>query len=212
MDFVRHNAFGYPLYKFVINKKGYNKKEITKNIEANFKISKHRNNYDTDSYIHQGYNDFDNKKFINVDFSQVTPLYVEAVKRMLEDITHKSFKFTLKIINYACIGNGQFMTRHNHVGADFNAVHYMQYDKGTHTSTRFCNPNSSTLYTKQTYPILHSYLDSTNPNNSWFFPKFSLNTEEDDFIIIPACLEHEVPMQKSNKKRITVVMNISLTN
>jgi hypothetical protein len=61
-------------------------------------------------------------------------------------------------------------------------------------------------------PKMHAHVDSHDPDNSYLYDDWSLPIEEDDFIIAPSVLRHEIPKQEATKDlRITIVTNVSIT-
>ena len=56
---------------------------------------------------------------------------------------------------------------------------------------------------------LYNVLDNTEADNSYMWKQFLFPVKEDDMIIFPASLNHEVsPQKKTNKPRITIATNI----
>ena len=103
------------------------------------------------------------------------------------------------------------MQSHYHDNSDFTAVHYLKFDKEKHKPTIFENKNTYVSYLKNLRPELLNLLDSSDLNNSWAREYWSFNIEEDDFCITPSFLHHFVPVQTSDKIRITIVLNIYLS-
>ena len=67
------HIFSLPVYKYNIDKNCYNKKEIIKTIEDNYKKEKTRNNWEVgnslkQSNLHHIHGDWDNKKFKELSY------------------------------------------------------------------------------------------------------------------------------------------------
>jgi tetratricopeptide (TPR) repeat protein len=212
MDLIKNvTLFGFPVMSTKIDKKAYNKKSIISTIEKNFKLNKKRNLWDKTSVLHHAYGDFSNPKYHKVNFSILLPLYQKALVAMFDKMTLRgTFHFDFSIVNYTCLSNSQYMHAHLHMGADFTAVHYIQFDKKHHTPTIFENTLPHVEYIDTLRPDLLKILNE-HPLNSWAYKGMSRNVEEDDFYFYPAFLKHKIDPQTSKKKnRITIVLNITL--
>ena len=195
-----------------IDSKSYNKKSIVSVIEKNFKLNKTRNKWDKISVLHHVYNDDPNPKYHKIDYSTLIPVYEKTITSILESMDLLStFRFDFSIINYTCLSNSNYMHSHIHPGVDFTAVHYIQFDKKHHTSTRFENTSPHANYLRELRPHLIKKLSNKHPSNSWAYEDWGLNIEEDDFCFSPSFLKHRIdPQTSKNKNRITIVLNITL--
>jgi len=207
------NLFSFPTIISKINPKDYNKKNIIKDIEHNYKLDSKRNNWETiNTNIHHSNNDFNNKKFKSINYETLLPVYKINIENYLNNLKFsQKIKFDFNIVNYTCMKSNQHMQSHYHNDADFTAVHYLKYDKKEHKPTVFENKNTYANYLKHLRPELKSLLDSNDVNNSWAMDYWSFNIEEDYFCITPSFLHHYVPMQISDKTRITIVLNINIS-
>ena len=205
--------FGFPIMNTNIDKKSYNKKSIISTIEKNFKISNQRNSWDKISVLHHAFNDWDNSKYHNVDFKTLIPIYKKILMAMFSKMDLLSdYYFNFLIDNYTCLSNSNFMQSHVHPGADFTAVHYIQFDKKQHTPTRLENTLPYVDYIEQIRPNLFKILSRKHSSNSWAFKDWSQDVKEDDFYFYPAYLKHKIdPQTSKNKNRITIVLNIILS-
>jgi len=213
MDLIKNvTLFGFPVMSTKIDKKAYDKKSIISTIEKNFKLNKKRNLWDKTSVLHHAYGDFSNPKYHKVNFSILLPLYQKALVAMFDKMTLRgTFHFDFSIVNYTCLSNSQYMHAHLHMGADFTAVHYIQFDKKHHTPTMFENTLPHVEYINLIRPDLLKILSNNHPSNSWAYQGVSRDVEEDDFYFYPAFLKHKINPQTSKKKnRITIVLNILL--
>ncbi len=204
--------FGFPVMSTKIDKKSYDKKSIISTIEKNFKINSKRNSWDNESVLHHSFNDWDNSKYHYVDFETLIPVYKKTLIDMFNRMHLLSdYCFNFLIDNYTCLSYSNFMKSHVHPGADFTAVHYLQFDKKHHTATKFENTLPHIDYMEQIRPQLSKIISRKHPLNSWACKDWSEDVSEDDFYFYPAYLKHKIDPQTSKKKnRITVVINITL--
>lgn len=213
MDLIKNvTLFGFPVMSTKIDSKSYNKKSIISAIEKNFKLNKTRNKLDKRGVAHHAYRDFDNPKYHKVNFDTLVPVYKEVLRAMFDSMgIPPTFRFEFRIVNYTCMSNSHYLTPHLHTGADFTAVHYIQFDKKYHTPTVFENTLPHTDYLSHLRPKLAKILGGKDARHSWAYVNWSLDIEEDDFCFLPAYLKHRVETQTSkNKNRITITLNIYL--
>ena len=211
MNLIKNiSLFGFPVMSTKIDKDSYNKKSIISTIEKNFKLNKKRNIWDDKSVLHHAYNDFSNPKYHKVNFDTVIPVYKEVLMTMFKKLVVLSgHTFNFKIVNYTCLSKSHYMRSHLHLGADFTAVHYIQFDKKHHTPTVFENTLPHTEYINELRPNLTKILSNKDALNSWAYKDWTSDVEEDDFYFSPGLLKHRIdPQTSKNKNRITVVLNI----
>ena len=206
--------FGLPFYIDKIDPESYEKKKILSQIEENFKISKVRNNWNSNSFIktdiHQVLNDEENKKFNKIYYYGLVEKYKEIINNFFKKINLKNnFKYKFNIVNYTCINHNSFMAPHIHVDCSFSMVHYISFDKKQHIPTIFLTPYyfSNLLPNKEK---LRSVFDNSSETNSWLSKEWVFNTNEDDVVIFPSVLEHCVRNMDSEKFRITISVNIEI--
>ena len=206
------SLFGFPVMTAKIDKRSYDKKSIITAIEKNFKLNKKRNHWDKISVLHHSYNDEPNSKYHRVDFNSLLPVYKKVLMDMFKHLEVVSnFDFDFAIVNYTCLAQSHYMASHVHNGADFTAVHYIQFDKKHHTSTVFENALPHTEFIHYLNPQLAEILSPKHPSNSWAYKDWSVDIEEDDFSFSPAFLRHKIyPQVSKTKNRITVVVNITM--
>lgn len=211
------HIFSLPVYKYNIDKNCYNKKEIIKTIEDNYKKEKTRNNWEVDnslkqSNLHHIHGDWDNKKFKEPNYKKIIPIYEKVISNFLNDLNLKRpVKFNFQIVNYTCMTSSQYMKYHYHPDCDFTAVHYIKFNTEKHHPTLYENSHSFAYFTKDLRPKLNDILDDKDSSNSWYHNSYFLKIEEDDICISPSFLFHSVPSQKeTNETRITLVLNIKL--
>ena len=208
------NLFGLPLYHTSLLNEKYNKNEILDVIIKNYNKDKNRNEWDKNNFeyskIHHCLFDEENTSFDFPDFKHLIPVYEKHINNFLNNLNiRKNIKFTFQIVNYTCMKKGQQMIKHIHTGCDFSAIHYLKFDENFNDSTLFFNPSNYALFLNALRPKLKDLLVN-NENNSWAFYNYTLATKEEDFVIFPSVLEHNVPVIKSDKHRITISLNINL--
>lgn len=109
---------------------------------------------------------------------------------------------------YSITGKGGWQEQHDHVGApnitNFSAVHYVKLDP-EHAPVRFHNPQEQII--RATLPSSDTNENPFMFQNVWALPP----VEEGDLIFFPSYLKHDVPIQTSEKTRISIAMNLGIT-
>ena len=83
--------------------------------------------------------------------------------------------------------------------------------KKDHLSTLFTNPASFAPYLRHIQSDTYDILDSSSIENSYMFENNSPIAEEDDMVIFPSSLNHEVVLQgPTTEPRITISANIRI--
>jgi hypothetical protein len=204
--------FGFPIHITNINEKLFEKNQIISDIEYNYGLNKNRNLWDTDSNLHHSYNDENNNSYKKINYNSLIPLYNNEIKKYIDNFKFKekvTYKFN--VVNYTCTTKSQYMKSHYHNDSDFTAVHYLKYNQGYHKPTFFENTNSYVDFLPYLRPNLKNLLDPTDLKNSWILKNYYFNVKENDIVISPAFLFHNVPAQnETDETRITVVLNITI--
>ena len=220
-DFTKTNLFSCPIYKIRIDPNLYDKEKIINDIKYNKSLKNTRNNPHQNiggiSDTHHSYRDFDNENFRSINYEKITSVYLEMIKEFFEkeiqmEKTLKTFKYKIEFLNYSAVTEGQWLPFHNHLGAgdDFACIHYLNF-KNDHVSTTFNNPINFTSFLKFIQPELNNILDKSASDNSYMWEWFNFTVKEDDMLIFPAALNHEIRMQGPTKEpRITISSNIKL--
>lgn len=203
------HLFHNDVYKFRIDPKAYDKAGIIATCERNYAKSPYRNEWDEDSNIHHFYNDWNNTEFERVDTSSVLPLYKEVVDKFVNSQHYKdNVRYEFGLVNTTATKGDQNMRIHNHETSAFSCVHYISL-KEEHRVTRFFNPMVFAQYRntwKHVNPLMQNMID-----NSSYFHHWDLRVEEDDMLIFPAYLNHEIPpTPPTDTLRITNVLNINI--
>lgn len=98
---------------------------------------------------------------------------------------------------YNAYANAQFQQMHKHSNQSnmmFSGVYYMKFNKEEHSATRFYNPQFEVNF-------------ETLRENSFFVTTPEIN--ENDVIIFPSDVGHDVTAQNSQDLRITVAFNVA---
>ena len=206
--------FGIPFYKTKIDESQYNKKEILDNIEKNYNLDPHRNNWQvntlyTDSDLHHMYNDKNNNNFIQVDVSQLTNLYNEKIIDFFDNFMQEKYEFTWNLVNYTCMKKNQFMNKHSHPNYDFVGIHYIKFNE-QHSPTVYYNPAIWIDY-KDFLPFF-TLVNKTHNQliNSYLHKAIESSVMENDFVITPGMLSHSVPKSQIDDLRVTIVIHINI--
>tara|TARA_B100001057_G_scaffold204772_1_gene205464 strand:+ start:438 stop:1088 length:651 start_codon:yes stop_codon:yes gene_type:complete len=207
--------FGLPVLKTKIDPTEYNKDVIVKDILENYEKDSTRNvweKYDSinvKSRLHHSFNDPD-PKFKRIDYSDLVPVYEQKIAQQLQTLQWKNdFSFEFTIENYTCIKENHYMREHAHPWTDFTAVHYVKFDPKQHFSTVYVNTHDYADYAKDLAVGSYNHLDTGTTAGSYMNSHYSLNTDEDDFVITPSFVKHSVPFhEKCSDHRITIALNI----
>ena len=212
-DFTTTDLFSYPIYRTRIDPKSYDKEKIIEDILYNKKLNNIRNANPADQcHIHHSYLDFDNENFRDINYDKLIAVYRNTFEEFFtkELVTTKPFKFEFTIINYTAITEGQSLCVHDHLPWDFSTAHYLNLKKD-HVYTRFDNPASSAPYLIHIQSNLYDIIDPNKTENSYMFENNSPIAEEDDMVIFPSSLNHEVVLQgPTTEPRITISTNIRI--
>ena len=166
------------------------------------------------------YGEVDNPEYETPDWNHsLMNLYMGVLQRFFNTFNAQPFEFNFDLENYTCYGKSQYIQEHIHPRCDFVGIHYIKFDPVVHTSTRFSNPASYAAYledirNERRIKYYSKDLSDAWPRvlteNSWMFDKFEPEVVEDDMIIHPALLEHDVRPQQceDDNLRIAVVLNI----
>jgi len=214
------NIFSIPVWKTKIDKTEYNKDLVLSEMLHNFSVDPKRNAWDviennlSKSNWHHSNHDENNEKFKSISYIE-SGLADKLNEKILEFIEYLGLKndinYEFDITNYTVSEEGYFLTSHGHGGDDFSSVLFLQYDKETHPSTVFNNPDNSSLFTRIIQKDLYESIDIRNPFFGYFHDDWQVDTEEDDYLIFPGHIKHEVPLiGKTNKPRVTLSINIRL--
>ena len=221
--FTKTHLFSCSIYKIRIDPNSYDKEKILKDIKYNKSLKNRRNTKQSfkNCDIHYSYNDFDNEDFRSINYEKLIVVYTEIFEEFFnkEIYTTKSFNWEFCIVNYSAMTEGQWLPSHGHLGsADphsghmttaFACIHYLNFKDG-HSFTCFNNPATFAPFLKYIRPEMYNILDMV-PDNSYFWEYVDFPVEEDDMLIFPSAINHEVPVQGPTKEpRITISTNLMM--
>ena len=215
-DFTKTNLFSCPIYKIRIDPNSYDKEKIINDILYNKSLKNTRvESAERNCDIHHSYEDFDNVNFRPINYEKLADVYLEIYKEFFSKELYavKEFGFQFKIVNYSAITEGQWLPNHSHlVTDDFASIHYLNF-KNDHVRTCFHNSATFIPFIKFIRPELRNILDGMGSENSYFWDFFEFSAEEDDMLIFPSAVNHEVPLQGPTKEpRITISSNIRIND
>lgn len=210
---MMEQLFGIPVYRETIDHRTYNKKELINSITSNYQKSPNRNVDFEESNLHHIYADVENPKFEKLNLEIVNNLYKKIIQRYFDTFSAQPFDWNFSLINYTCFGNSQYIEEHYHSQSDYVATHYIKFDPKVHTGTRFRNKLPHVEYIQDIKPNRPKY-DLTDPQHAWLSKYWTFDTKEDDFIIHPAILYHDVPPQQcdDDNLRMAIILNIYTEN
>lgn len=209
--------FALPIYCLKVDPNSYDKQSIIDIVNHNYEIDNHRNKHEKFGNLHHSYDDEKNidykeMKYLENGLNKVYDnIFEEFANKCLK--MNKAFSYEYSFQNYTASKKSQYMVPHQHLPTcDFASVHYIQFEKGIHNPTNFHNMNEFVPYLNFVRPDMYNSAHSKHIDNSYLFDYYELDIEEDDMIIFPSCLRHEILPQKeqSDKIRITVATNISI--
>lgn len=213
-----HNIFSTPVYKTRIESTEYDKETVLNEMLHNFSVDPKRNAWDSvennkaKSVWHHSNHDDGNPKFKEISYveSGLAEKLNEKIQQFIETLSiTRDLNYEFEITNYTVSEEGYFLTSHGHGGDDFSSVLFLQYDKEQHPTTAFNNPDSSSYLSRMVQKDLFESIDQSSPFFSYLFDTWEVDTEEDDYLIFPGHLKHEVPLiGKTTIPRVTLSINI----
>ena len=204
--------FGFPVHKIRIDPDSYDKDNIVSDIKENYEIDNSRNAWGI-SDLHHTYGDWNNEKFIDINYNKLKVVYHKTFEDFFSNNfkSSKSFNYHFEIVNYTAIKTGQHMDFHTHPSYDFSCTHYINFNPKKHSSIKFGNFSTMGLYGKELMKETSNISDHHDISNSYLLGGWHYPLEEDDMVIFPASLHHEVPKQEeTDELRICIVTNIKL--
>jgi uncharacterized protein (TIGR02466 family) len=132
---------------------------------------------------------------IPLDLVQLIDEKIQSLVRM--ENLHDIGQFYISEMWYNAYKNGQYQHKHKHSNGNnnfFSGVYYIQFDENEHSPTRFYNP--------------YFEIDFDKIENHPFFV-YKPKIKENDLLIFPSDVGHDVSHQYSSKLRITISFNVS---
>jgi len=114
--------------------------------------------------------------------------------------TNKLPNYEIGSIWYNAYDKNDYQERHDHYPDHFSMIHFLEYNPQVHKSPKFFNPHvvTRTFVTNQI-------------NNRMYQPIQQFDDiEEGDIIFFPSFVPHLVEKNTSDKRRITVSLNLNL--
>ena len=206
------DLFSNIFWKTNISPDSFNKKELMEVLEKNYQKDPKRNKWGdpTRSSWNHELEDWGNPSFIPANLKDLNVQYNRIINEfVLKQKFNTAVNYKYKIVNLTANKSGSYMHKHSHEGSFYAAVHYINLKK-EHGLTTFFNGNNSfeyTLFCKNDRDLL----DTKEIQNSQFFNTWQLETQENDFIIFPGFLHHEVNSKNdTDELRVTVSINITI--
>jgi len=203
------DLFSTPIYKTKISPDSYDKEQLIKDIEHNYKLDPHRNAWDKESELHHYYADWTNPNFKNLELNNLMHEYNSKILEFMS-----SFPFSKEtacnwcLVNVSASKTNQFMMPHYHEDTFYSGVHYIGLKEGQ-SRTTFHNPLIVGQY-DNAWSHVRPFMKDTVQNSS-YFGEWNLFVEEDDFILFPSYLKHGVRRNNENDNlRITTSVGIKL--
>lgn len=109
-------------------------------------------------------------------------------------------EYTIDNIWYNVYKKDVYQEKHSHFPHHFSMIHYVEFDPREHPTTKFFNPSILSTH----------FLQDQIPDRMTQQTKEFDDIEEGDIIFFPSFVEHLVKPNKSNKRRITISLNLSL--
>ena len=216
-EFSQLNLFALPIFKVRIDPNSYDKEKIVKDIKYNKSLKREACTYvtqfGTDNKKDSFEKKYDDVTFRPINFDKLKVEYSKVFDKFFNEniFTKKPFRWELDIRSYSAILEGLRIGSHNHLTEDsFSTCHYVNFKK-EHVFTRFNNPAFYSSLAKFVQVSTINVLDFSSPDNSYLLEDFTMPSQEDDMIIFPSILNHEVPEQSPTKEpRITISTNVKL--
>lgn len=203
------DLFSSPVWKVKIPPNSYNKQEILEVVEHNYNLQPIRNTLTPtfDSTGHHYYRDWDNPNFKEVNMDPLNTIYKEIIKDFGSQIkVNQLICCEYEIVNIHASKSNQNLKMHDHPGTFYSTVHYVSLKK-EHQVTKFYNPLIIAQYASTISDVKE--LVANDISNSNYFHHWNLEVEEDDFILFPSYLKHEVTeTPKTENLRVTLSTNI----
>jgi hypothetical protein len=210
--------FGFPIWKTRIAPELYNKQEIIDVINDNYRKMPYRDKWSPQAKaLHHSFDDLDNPSMITPDFSKVQSQYADLITTFMNENRITGCCET-NITNYTVINNEQYMHPHVHLSPKndvaFAAVHYISFDPACHSPLVFHNSDPISLILQSS--DFGSMVERDYTPFQYMNSTYTVEIEEDDFIIFPSCLKHSVDSSlvtlQNSKNRICIALNLKMRN
>jgi len=203
------NVFSPFFYKFKLKEHSIIKDAYLNSMLDNFKAYPH-NSHDWD--VHTSYKLKDNLPN-QLDWWVGVQHYKTYVNQFIEDYFRTSLDWRiLEDPWYNIYGENQKADWHDHLPADFSAVHFIKYDQSAHSEFTFTNPDipSTKLHAAFKSHLVDNLGDCDK--QSYYKEQYRPEINEGDFIIFPSQMMHLVSPNQSDNLRITIAFNFNILN
>lgn len=204
------NIFSPFFYKFKLSEHSLIKDAYLDNILKNYELyPKHSRDWD----VHTSYAYNAETLPYEIDWWTSVQYYKTYVNQFIEDYFRKPLDWRIQNDPwYVVYGKEQKSDWHEHMPADFSAVHFFKFNKDVHNPITFTNPDFISSKLHETYkPHLLNNL-GTCDKQSYFKTQYTPEIEEGDFIIFPSQLLHLVAPNESDELRVTIAFNFNILN
>ena len=197
----------FPVSVFI--KKANRHNDIKKYIDENIMPSYNEYNGNSNTAACNVYSDYFSGA-PRLDQEMCNRLYQEDINDFLQFVQfNPTIRWNINSVYwYSITGKGGWQEMHDHISApritNFSAVHYVKIDP-EHAPVRFINPKEQII--RATLPSEDSNENPFMFRDVWALPP----VEEGDIIFFPSYLKHDVPIQTSEKTRISIAMNLGIT-
>jgi len=207
------------IWKTKIDPSRYDKEKLVATVRENYRRDPYRSAWSNDGTLHHCYNDWTNPKFIPYDIQDLMGVYGQVTQEFVHQLPlHTIPRYNFVFVNVTANRQGQYMGMHDHTDEDvscaccYSCVHYIKLEPHQ-PSTTFINPLIVGQYASPTQTI-GKYVDASKFENTTYFHKWEIPTEEDDIVIFPSYLKHKVrgdwKQKDPEELRITNAVNINL--
>lgn len=148
----------------------------------------------------------------HIDYSSLLCYFKNEYEEFCKDLNLYNHSYRISNIWFNYYLKGYNQECHNHVSSKettaFSAVYFLKLNQ-SHPKITFFNTSNIHIYYHSNENLLNIH-DTKNIKHSFCYERFEYDVVENDFIIFPSFLSHEVPIQKNDDARITISLNFSV--
>ena len=207
-NIVEGNAVEIPFFVKRAERHKDIKKHLMENIYPEYEKAESNNSHE----FANAYSDFFDGA-TKTDQSLFTEFYKNDINDLLTYLGFFRDGKTWNVFSqfwYNITKEGGYQEAHCHMGGpipvQFSGVHYVEFDSNEHETLKFIHPMEKSMRS-----VIPSVDRSVVPD--YFLQSTRMpNLEEGDVIFFPSWLTHVVTKQQSKKPRITVAINVTVTD